>query len=230
MADRSDIQSIAVIGLGGFGGTLARALCRMGKEVLAVDVNKDLVNEFSSIATGAAAADAADEKTLKSLGIQNFDAVAVCMKDIESSIVIIILCKQMGVPYVIAKASNTLHKTILEKIGADFVVFPEEYMGEKIASMIFNPTILEIADVTADFKIIEIVTPEKWRGKFLKDLDVRKKHKVNIILVKRGDLVLYPDGEFVFEQDDLLVIGGGTAELNRLKSKATVAIPDEELL
>ncbi|MDR1094474.1 MAG: TrkA family potassium uptake protein [Clostridiales bacterium] len=229
--DKKDINMIAVIGLGGFGGSLARSLCKMGKEVLAVDIDKDLVNEFSTITTGAAAADAADERVLKSLGIKNFDAVAVCMSDIESSICITLLCKQMGIPYVIAKAGNALHKTILEKIGADFVVFPEEYVGEKIASSIFNPTVLEIADLTDDFKIIEIVTPGKWRDKSLIELDIRKRHKVSILMIKRGDeVILNPGGDFVLRTSDLLIMCGGTAELGKLKSKATVAIPDDEIL
>ena len=229
---RKEMKSVAVIGLGTFGRALARSLCEMGKEVLVVDINKDLVNDFSNIATGAATANAADEKVFKSLGIKNFDAAAICTGDIESNICITLLCKQTGVPYIIAKASNTLHKTVLEKIGADFVVIPEEYMGEKIASSIFNPTILEIADLTSDFKIIEIVTPEKWKDHSLAELDVRKRHKVNIILVKRGEaeVILNPGGDFVLLENDLLILCGGTAELGKLKNKATVAIPDYEIL
>jgi trk system potassium uptake protein TrkA len=223
---------IAVIGLGGFGSAFCKALYAMDKEVLAVDKSNDLVTEHIPFATNAVCTDASDENVLKTLGIKNFDVVAVCVGDVESSIFITLLCKQMGVPYIIAKASSHLHKTVLEKIGANLVVFPEAQMGEKIAASIFNPTIVEIAELTPDFKIIEIITPEKWENKSLIELDIRRKHNVNIILIKSsGDnVILNPAGEQVLHKNDTLVICGGSQQIAKLRSKATVAFPDADLI
>jgi trk system potassium uptake protein TrkA len=228
---KKEFNTVAVIGLGGFGSSFCRTLFRMNKEVLAIDKRQEVAAEMADFATHAVCADASDENVLKKLGIKGFDAVAVCVGNVEASVFITLLCKQIGVPYVIAKANSTPHKTVLEKIGADLVVFPEEYVGEKIASTILNPTMLEIAELSPDFKIIEIVVPKRWEEKTLIELDLRRKTKVNVIVVKRGnEVALNPPGEFKLQKDDLLVLCGAIFDLNKLRNKATVAVPDEEIL
>lgn len=229
---KKEMSQFIVIGLGAFGESLARKLSLDGAEVLAIDSCRENVNAIVDRCTQALCADASDEHTLKSLGVHNFDAVAVCVGDVEASIIITLLCKQMEAPYVIVKAQNALHKTVLEKIGADMVILPEEYMGQKIATMLTNRTVFDVAELTDNFRIVDIKTPVRWRNKSIIELDIRKKFGVQILLVKRGEQVIVPTGEQVLNPEDDIILCGETDNIDRITRKeATVMLDDiDELL
>ena len=133
-------QNFAIIGLGRFGGgSICQTLVEAGQEVLAIDSSEDRVNEYMNIATHAVVANAQDEMTLRSLGIRNFDHVVVAIgEDIQASILVTLMVKEMGVPNVLAKAVNEYHARVLDKIGADMVVHPERDMGFELPINLFH--------------------------------------------------------------------------------------------
>lgn len=222
---KKDMSQFLVIGLGGFGVSLCKSLYEKDCDVLAIDQNRELIDRVQEFTTQALSADATDETVLKELGIKNFDAVVVCIGDVESSVFVTLLCKQLGAKYIMSKANNSLQKTVLEKVGADAVIFPEEYMGEKVADMLTHPNILEIAKLTPNFSIIEIKTPEIWAEKSLMELELRKNQNVTVLLVKRGENVqITPDGQFVLKLDDDLVLCGAKKHIDKLKHYATIEI------
>lgn len=212
-----------VFGLGRFGVSLTKALYDYGAEVLCVDSDEEKVNEIAPFCTHAVCADATDERNLEQLGINNMDVAIVCIaSNIESSIFITLLCKQLGIPKVIAKASDERHKLVLEKIGADTVIIPEEDMGERLAAMMAKPNVVEIMTLADSFRMVEIRTPKRWQDKTLIELDLRNTEHVNIVVIKRGDeIITSPAGDCKLLADDLIVIAGAVADIKRLSNKAT---------
>lgn len=215
----------AIIGMGSFGATLCRSLFDLGKEVMAIDNNAQLIEDVKDYSTHAVCADATDETVLKSLRIQDFDAVVVCIGGTEPNVFVTLLCKQLGAAKVIAKANNALHKTVLEKIGADMVLFPEEYMGRKVASMLTSPGVLELAELTPAFRIIEIITPEKWEHKSLMEIDIRRRFGTTVLVVKRNDeVVITPSGDFELNPDDEIILCGARQDVEKLRKAVDVEI------
>lgn len=208
-------QNYAIIGLGRFGGSICRSLVESGQEVLVIDNNEDRVNEYMNIATHAVVGNAQDEMTLRSLGIRNFDHVIVAIgEDIQASILVTLMLKEMGVPNVLAKAQNEYHARVLEKIGADKVVHPERDMGVRIAHNLVSKNILEFIELSDEFSLAEIrVTNPRFFNKTLIELNFRQKYGLTVVAIRRGSgkVVVSPDAtEVVKEHDNLLVIG--TAE------------------
>ena len=176
-------QSFVIIGLGRFGGSICRTLVESGQEVLAIDSSEDRVNEYMNIATHAVVANAQDEMTLRSLGIRNFDHVIVAIgEDIQASILVTLMVKEMGVPNILAKAQNEYHARVLEKIGADRVVHPERDMGQRIAHNLVSKNILDYLELSDEFSLAEInVTNRKFYGKTLDELDFRQRFGLNVV-------------------------------------------------
>jgi trk system potassium uptake protein TrkA len=207
---KNGMTQFAVIGLGRFGSALTKNLYQLGMDVLAIDINEERVNNISEYATHTITADASEESVLKAVGISNFDAVVICIGDnMQASILITLMCKDMGVSYVIAKAQNEKHKTVLNKIGADYVIVPEEDMAEKLATILTNPHLHDMMALTDNYSIIETTIPDQWIGESLIELDFRKKHSVNILIIKRGnEIISAPTGETTLQKGDILVVGG----------------------
>ena len=215
-----DKNQFAVIGLGQFGTALALKLSELGKDVLVIDKNEHKVNEISSKVTHAIVADAEDENVMRSVGISNFDVVCVCIAtDMEANILITLMSKEMGVPYVVSKASSERHKHVLEKIGADMVVFPEDNMGKKLASQLINPFITDVTDVSETYKIVELQAPKSWVGLPLSKLDLRTKFGMSVIVIKRKGVAINPDAETIISEDDYIVIGGDNHAIEKLAKK-----------
>ncbi len=222
---KNKMTQFLVIGLGGFGLALCKNLYQKGCDVLAIDQNEDLVNSASEFCTHAICADASDESVLRQINVSDFDACIVCIGNIEASVIVTLLCKQLNVRYVMSKANNNLHKTVLQKVGADAVIFPEEYVGEKVADMLTSPNILQLAKLTPNFSIIEIKTPEIWAKKSLIELDLRKRQNVTVLLIKRGDdVIITPEGGTVFELGDDIVLCGEQKYINKLKKYANIEL------
>ena len=222
---KNNMSQFLIIGLGGFGVTLCKSLFNKGCDVLAIDQNEDLVNSVTEFTTQAVCADASDESVLRKINVRDYDACIVCIGNIEASVIVTLLCKQYNAKYVMSKANNNLHKAILEKVGADAVIFPEEYMGEKVSDMLISPNILQIAKLTPNFSIIEIKTPDIWSGKSLIELDLRKRQNVTVLLIKRGeDMIITPEGITVFEHDDDVVLCGEEKYIEKLRKYATTEL------
>lgn len=183
-------KSYAVIGLGQFGMTLATTLAESDNDVLVIDDKEENIQEIAEKVTYAVRADVREPGILESLGVQNVDvAVIAVAENIEASITATMQAKELGVPYVMAKAMNGLHGRILSKIGADEVIYPEQSMGLRVAKNLMSGGFLDIFELSSEFSIAEFRIPEKWVGKSLLSLGVREKHKINIIGIKINDEV-----------------------------------------
>ncbi|SKA89048.1 trk system potassium uptake protein TrkA [Caloramator quimbayensis] len=213
------LKQFVVIGLGRFGSSIAQTLYSLGNEVLAIDTDEETVQSISNSVTHAVQADATDEATLRSLGIRNFDVAVVTIgSDIQSSIMITLLCKELGVKYVIAKAHNEMHAKVLYKIGADRVVFPERDMGVRVAHNLCSSNILDYIELSPDYSIMEIEAISEWEGKSLRELSMRSKYGINVMAIKRNnDINISPTAEDVIKHGDVLVVIGGTEELKVLE-------------
>ena len=212
-------RQFVVIGCGRFGTSVALKLNELGSEVMVVDNNEEIIQDISEYVTHAVQADATDENTIRSLGIRNFDVAVVTIgSDIQSSILITLMCKELGVKYVVAKAQNELHAKVLYKIGADRVVFPEREMGIRIAKNLVYDNILDYVELDPRYGIAEIFAPEEWIGKTIKELDIRNKYHLNILGIKHGsdlDVQFNPDDEIT--EGTVLVVIGGNTDINKLE-------------
>lgn len=203
-------KQFAVIGIGRFGSSLARELTRTGNEVLAIDVDGDRVNDAVEYSTHAVQADAMDEATLKALGIRNFDVVVVAIGDnVQANILTTIMLKELGVKKVIAKAQNELHGKVLEKIGSDAVIYPERDMAIKLARSLVSVNFLEQISLSPDYGIIELFTPKAFLNRSLADVGLRKKQRVTILAIRRGnDIIVAPSPDEILKSGDVLVALG----------------------
>jgi trk system potassium uptake protein TrkA len=211
-----------VLGLGRFGSSLARTLYGLGYDVLAVDEMEEAVQEISESVTHAVQADATDESILRSLGLRNFDVAIVAIgSNIQSSILISMIVKELGVKHVVAKAQSELHAKLLYKIGVDRVVFPERDMGIRLAHNLVSSNVLDFIELSSDYSIVEMAALDEWQGKTLKDLDFRRKYGLNVIAIKRnGEMNVSPRAEEKIEENDVLVVIGDNERITRLEKKA----------
>lgn len=209
-----------VLGLGRFGTSLARTLCELGQEVLAVDSDAELVNSVAPYVTQALQLDATDEEALASLGVSNFDAAIVSIgQNMRDSILVCVLLKELGASCLIAKANDDLHAKVLRKIGADRVVFPERDMGARLARSILTPNVLDLMNLSDDYQIIEIRVPSKWVGNSIIGLNVRRRYGLNILAIHRQERFLVsPAPDMLFAADDTLLVMGKTEDIKRLEA------------
>ena len=208
------MKSFIVIGLGRFGGAVATSLCRHGCEVLAIDVENDLVQQISDSVTQAVVGDASDKEVLRSLDAKSFDCGIVAIGDnLGASVLATMNLKELGVPYVVCKASNETHRQVLNKLGADRVLIPEKEQADRLAVSLGSTNVLDYIELSADYGIIETPAPEKWDGKSLIELNVRAKLGVNVLAVKRdGEITVSPAADYkIFKGDTLVVLGNSTA-------------------
>lgn len=215
------MKTFVVIGLGRFGTAIATELSALGHEVLAMDVREENVQQIADKVTHAVAGDARDPAVLKALGIRNYDCAIVAVgDDVGNSTLITLNLKELGVREVIAKARSHVHRKVLEKIGADRVVFPEHEMGVKLAQGLSSSNVLNFIEVSEDYGILELGVPQSWEGKSLKDLDVRNRYHVNIIAIRRGDagqeLDVAPGAGYLLTREDHVVALGRNEDINRL--------------
>lgn len=212
-------KQYAVIGMGRFGSSVAISLSNLGFEVLAIDSSEQKIQEVVGSVTHAVSADTTDEEALRALGIRNFDVVVVAIgADIQASILTTLILKDLGVPKLIVKAQNELHGKVLNKIGADKVVYPERDMGMRVAHHLISPNILDYIELSDDYSIVEMKAPIPAVGKNLKQLDIRAKYKCNVLAIKTDDRMnISPYADDVIKENDILVIVGKNADLASLE-------------
>ena len=214
-------KQFAVLGLGRFGMSVAKSLTDNGYTVMVADRSEEKVQEASEFVTYAVKADVSDEMALRSLGLGNFDVVVVAIgTHLEDSVMAVLIAKELGVPYVLAKAQTDMQKKILEKIGADRVVFPEREMGVWIANNLIYSSFLEFIEVSEEYGIVEVKAIPEWIGKTLAESDIRAKYGFNVVGIRRhGKMEASPAASWRFEEDDIVIILGETQKIQRFSEK-----------
>ena len=209
MYNNKKTAAIAVIGLGRFGMALAKGLCELGKEVLVIDENEEKVKELRGYTEYAFVCDKLSKEALSEAGIQNCEVVVVCIGErIDVSILVTLHAVSLGVSKVIAKAINSEHGYILEKIGAE-VVYPEHDMAIRLAKRIVNNNIIDYLSLNNEIEISEIKINDNYVGKAIYEANIRKNFKLNIVAIKHGDEIETEiNPEYVFAKDDIIVVIG----------------------
>ncbi|HBW34934.1 TrkA family potassium uptake protein [Desulfosporosinus sp. BICA1-9] len=212
-------KQFVVIGLGRFGKSVAITISELGHDVLAIDKNESAVHSVMNDVTQAVQADAREEETLRALGVRNLDVAVVAMgDDLEANILITLMLKEMGTPYVVAKAQSSQHGKVLEKIGADKVIYPEQDMGIRLAHNLVTSNVMDYIELSPKFSIFEIVASAQFVNKSLGELDLRAVYGINVIAIKRNedDIIVAPGANTVIEERDVLVIVGNKKLLAKL--------------
>ncbi|MGM9660865.1 MAG: potassium channel family protein [Faecousia sp.] len=213
------MKSYIVIGLGRFGQTLARQLCMLGAEVLALDKRNDLVQQVADDVTHAVVGDAQDKEVLRALGVRNFDCAIIAIgSNLAASVLTTMNLKELGVPYVICKAHDETHRRVLEKLGVDRVIIPEQENAQRLARSLNSHNVLEYIELSEDYGILEIPAPQIWMDKTLKELNVRAKLGVNIIAVENDKQTnVSPSADYRIKTGDVLVVLGDNYALEAVQ-------------
>jgi len=215
------MRSFAVIGVGTFGYFLCRAFAEAGHEVMAIDSKESSVERVRDIAAKAVIADASDRTALEALGLGEFEAVVVSLGEhIDASVLTTLYLKELGVKHIVVKAISIDHGKVLERVGADEVVFPERDMAERVAYRMVNAEVLEFIPLEGDYSIVEWAPGKEMVGKSLADLHLRRDYNVTVILVRQvvpEGVEVAPGGDFVVKDSDVLVVLGRNEDLEKLR-------------
>jgi len=205
--DKDQDKEFAIIGLGRFGGSLARRLEALGHPVLGIDIEPRLVKEIAAEITEAVVLDATDEEALHQVDITAFQTVVVAVSDnFEANALITSTLKKLGIPRVISESNSARHREILLRIGADRVILPREESGYQLADELSIPGMLERLHLSQDYSLIEIKTPPGLAGK---GIEACERCEVIVVLILRGDeLIVSPDQSIRFLPEDILVLVG----------------------
>ena len=203
-------KTYAVFGLGRYGSAVAGELCANGAEVIAVDRDEAAVENAIPFLPVCKCADVTDPEVIAKLGIANVDAVVIAMAgSMEASIMATMLCKEAGVPTVIAKCCN---------VGADKVVFPENESGKRLARNLLSSGFIDMAELSDQISIVELTVRDEWIGKSLAELRLREKHEINVIAVirnGRADISINPTAPI--QPGMRLIVVANTAKLKKMK-------------
>lgn len=231
------MKQYVVIGLGRFGAGVAKTLAEKGQQVLAIDSREDVVQDLAEYVTNAVCIDATDEKALKNVGVQSADVAIVAIgKSLEASILVTLALKDLGVPKIIAKAVSETQGKVLDKIGVNEIIFPERDMGEKLANKLVSPEVVEEINLSPEYSMFEIATPQEFINKSLKELEVKTRHSINIVAIKRkvkssgrkagakpAELLnILPKGEDILMEDDMLLILAPYEAIEKMKKEGLI--------
>lgn len=221
----------AVVGLGTFGREVCRVLARKGGKVIAVDNDQELVERIQEEVTQAVLMDSTDEASLRNAPLDDVDAAVVAMGDnIEASVLTTALLKKLGIPYIVARAVSEIHEQVLQQVGADEVINLEIEQGQRVASRLIAPEILDVIPIAKGISVAEVYAPRAFVGKDLKTLDLRKRFSVNVISIKRPEFsvddmgnpvreerVVFPEADQKLESGDVLLVVGHDEDIDALK-------------
>ena len=215
------MKSVLIIGMGQFGKHLAMKMQELGNYVMVVDCDEDKIAEQLTDFPDAQIGDCTNEAVLKALGVENFDICFVTIgENFQSSLIITLLLKKLGAKFVVAKAGQDVQEQLLRTIGADEVIFPERELSEKLAMRYSAENIFDYIYLTGEFSLYEIPIRKEWIGHTVMEIDVRKKYKINIIAIKKGNtLQPMPGGLYEFEKGDHLVVIGHSSDVFKLTAK-----------
>ncbi|MBO5069797.1 MAG: TrkA family potassium uptake protein [Roseburia sp.] len=211
-------QTYAVFGLGRYGMAVAKELVENGMEVIAMDANPRIVNDAVAVLPVCKCADVTDQEVFSQLGISNVDVVIIAMASrLEASVMAVTLCKEAGVKTVIAKCANEMHQKILNRVGADKVVFPEHESGIRLAKNLLSSGFIDMISLSKEVSMITLDVREEWVGKNLIELNLRKKYSVNVVAIRKGEQVsVNINPEQPLDREMKLIVIANTAKLSKL--------------
>jgi trk system potassium uptake protein TrkA len=215
------MKRVVVVGLGIFGMNLVKTLHESGIEVIAIDKEKELVQQVRDCCFKAVLADGTKRELMESIGIQETDIVIISFgEDLAASTLITLHLKELKVKHIIVKAPNEDHKRVLEKVGATQVIIPEREMADKVARSILSPNVLDYIPLSEDYTISEIVPPSNFMGKTIADLHLRTKYHVEVIAIREmlpDRIKMVPRADFVIKDSDVLVVIGKEDDIQKIK-------------
>ena len=209
------MKSYFIIGLGLFGEALARSLCKLGAEVLAMDIRSDLVQLVAGDVTHAVVGDGQDKEVLRALGAADFDCAVIAIgDDLAASVLTVMNLQELGVKNIICKAHDETHRRVLERLGANKVLIPELEHAQRVARSLVRHNVLDYIELSEEYGILDVPAPKSWIGKTLKELNVRAKLGVNIIAVESGKKTnVSPAADYLIREGDIMVVLGDTYSL-----------------
>jgi len=215
------MAKFVIIGLGNFGFYLAKSLSEEGKEVIAVDRDKERVQRVQDFCSYAVAGDATDKSILESIGIEKEDAVIVSLGDnISTSVLVTLYLKDLDIEHIYVKIISEDHGRVLEKIGAREVIFPERDLAKKVAKTLSSPNLIDYLPLTEEYTVVEIAAPKEYIGKTLAKLKLRNKYNISILAV-RGlipeTITMNPGGTFTVKDSDILLVLGKLDDIEKIK-------------
>jgi trk system potassium uptake protein TrkA len=215
------MKRVVVIGLGIFGMNLVKTLYENGIEIIAIDKNKDIIQQVKESCSKAILADGTNKEVIESIGIQKDDIVIISFgEDLSASTLITLHLKELKVKNIIVKAPNEDHRRVLEKVGATDVVIPEKEMADKVARSIISPNVLDYIPLSEDYTISELAPPASFYGKTIGELRLRSKYHVEVIAVKEvlpDRIQMVPRADFVIKDSDVLVVIGKEEDIQKIK-------------
>lgn len=218
--------TIAVIGLGRFGSAMATTLSELGHDVIGIDGDEDKVRAVADTISLAMQLDATDEKALRRAGIKDVEVAVVSIgENIEASLLVVTLLREIGISRIVAKAVTSLHGRILEKLGVTRVVFPEREMAIRVARSLAMPNVIDYIELSSDFSIVEVPAPREFAGKTLRDIGLRARFGLTTIAIKHTSkdgaaqsTNIAPGPDDVIQQGDVLSLLGSHDRLENLES------------
>ena len=215
------MPKFVIIGLGNFGFYLAKSLSEEGKDVIAVDHNKERVQRVQDFCSYAVAGDATDKSILESIGIEKEDAVIVSLGDsISASVLVTLYLKDLDIENIYVKIISEDHGRVLEKIGAREIIFPERDLAKKVAKTLSSPNLIDYLPLTEEYTFVEIAAPKEFIGKTLAELKLRNKYNISILAV-RGlipeTITMNPGGTFTVKDSDILLVLGKPDDIDKIK-------------
>lgn len=214
-------KQFAVFGLGSFGKSVALTLQSFGCDVIAVDNCYEKIQDIADSVSYAMCGDVTEPEFMKTIGARNLDgAVIAVSENLEAAIMATMISKEMRIPYVLVKAMDELQGKILEKIGADSIVYPEIDMGERVAKKLISTEFIDWIELSSDYSLTEKLLPKQWEGKSLAELRVREKYGINVIgILKEDKMDMALDPSKPLQPDDMLFIIGKNSDLEKFKLK-----------
>lgn len=219
-------RTFAVIGLGRFGSAMATTLASLGHDVIGIDGDEDRVRAVADVVSLSMQLDATDEKAIRAAGINDVDVAVVSIgENIESSLLVVTLLRELGIGQIVAKAVTPLHGRILEKLGVSRVVFPEREMAVRVAHGLVMPNVIDYIELSKDYSIIEVPAPHEFVGKTLRDIGLRARFGLTTIAIKHvspsGAVLssnIAPGPDDVIQEGDVLSLLGGNDKLVEIEA------------
>lgn len=223
-----------IVGLGTFGMSLAKALTEKNAQLLALDINKEKVDDAVSMGINAVVADATQEKILRKLGMSDFDMGIVAIgENIEASILATLLLKDFGIKHIVVKSVNQSHSRIAAKVGADRVIYPEEDMAVKLADSLLSPSIIEEIELSKEYNLVEIVLPQVFYNKSLSESRIKEDYNLTVVAINRKEtviaddgttdikeeMIVSPDSRELLQEGDIILVVGRESDIEKLRQK-----------